>query len=301
MGTLDKRGWVGISALAVGVVILLIVIFSSVRDAGQQFLNLFRVQQVQTIQITQEFLDSLPEPDAELIHWVEEPSGDGEGREVTLAEAEEALGFRLAQLSELPDILQADPKVMITDAEEASFSIDLPVARNYIWALGGDGAILPDELEGAIFRITVPRVGMLFYAAKDNPDQGVRLLQTTSPTLATPSEIDMDAIRTELLKLSILPPELAEQLRAVENWEQTLLLPLVEGMSEEVNVGSATAVRFFGMDDEDRMLVWVVQDRIHVLSTNVPDLDLAAWRRTSGKEALPLTTESAGDDRILAA
>ena len=94
MGTLDRRGWVGISALAVGVVILLIVIFSSVRDAGQQFLNLFRVQQVQTIQITQEFLDSLPEPDAELIQWVEEPSGDGEGREVTLAEAEEALGFR---------------------------------------------------------------------------------------------------------------------------------------------------------------------------------------------------------------
>ena len=276
MGALDKRGWVGISALAVGVVILLIVIFSSVRDAGQQFLNLFRVQQVQTIQITQEFLDSLPEPDAELIHWVEEPTGDGEGREVTLAEAEEALGFRLAQLSDLPDILQADPKVMVTDAAEASFSIDLPVARNYIWALGGDGAILPDELEGAIFRITVPRVGMLFYASKDNPDKGVRLLQTTSPTLSTPSEIDMDAIRTELLKLSILPPELAEQLRAVEDWEQTLLLPLVEGMSEEVSVGSATAVRFFGMDDEDRMLVWVVQDRIHVLSTNVPDLDLAA-------------------------
>ena len=275
MGTLDRRGWVGISALAVGVVILLIVIFSSVRDAGQQFLNLFRVQQVQTIQITQEFLDSLPEPDAELIHWVEEPTGDGEGREVTLAEAEEALGFRLAQLSDLPDILQADPKVMITDAAEASFSIDLPVARNYIWALGGDGAILPDELEGAIFRITVPRVGMLFYASKDNPDQGVRLLQTTSPTLATPSEIDMDAIRTELLELSILSPELADQLRAVEDWEQTLLLPLVEGMSEEVSVGSATAVRFFGMDDEDRMLVWVVQDRIHVLSTNVPDLDLA--------------------------
>ena len=276
MDTLDRRAWVGISALAIGVVILLIVIFSSVRDAGQQFLNLFRVQQVQTIQITQEFLDSLPEPDAELIQWVEEPSGDGEGREVTLVEAEEALGFRLAQLSALPDILQADPKVMITDAEEASFSIDLPVARNYIWALGGDGAILPDELEGAIFRVTVPRVGMLFYAAKDNPDQGVRLLQTTSPTLATPSEINMDAIRTELLKLSILPPELAEQLRAVENWEQTLLLPLVEGVSEEVSVGSATAVRFFGMDDEDRMLVWVVQDRIHVLSTNVPDLDLAA-------------------------
>ena len=275
MGTLDRRGWVGISALAVGVVILLIVIFSSVRDAGQQFLNLFRVQQVQTIQITQEFLDSLPEPDAELIHWVEEPSGDGEGREVTLAEAEEALGFRLAQLSDLPDILQADPKVMITDAAEASFSIDLPVARNYIWALGGDGAILPDELEGAIFRITVPQVGMLFYASKDNPDQGVRLLQTTSPTLATPSEIDMDAIRTELLELSILSPELADQLRAVEDWEQTLLLPLVEGMSEEVNVGSATAVRFFGMDDEDRMLVWVVRDRIHVLSTNVPDLNLA--------------------------
>ena len=165
---------------------------------------------------------------------------------------------------------------MITDETEASFSIDLAVARNYIWALGGDGAILPDELEGAIFRITVPRVAMLFYATQDNPNQGVRLLQTTSPTLATPSEIDMDAIRTELLELSILPPELADQLRAVEDWEQTLLLPLVEGMSEEVSVGSATAVRFFGMDDEDRMLVWVVRDRIHVLSTNVPDLDLAA-------------------------
>ena len=292
MGTLDRRGWVGISALAVGVVILLIVIFSSVRDAGQQFLNLFRVQQVQTIQITQEFLDSLPEPDAELIHWVEEPSGDGEGREVTLAEAEEALGFRLAQLSELPDILQADPKVMITDAAEASFSIDLPVARNYIWALGGDGAILPDELEGAIFRITVPRVGMLFYAAKDNPDQGVRLLQTTSPTLATPSEIDMDAIRTELLKLSILPPELAEQLRAVEDWEQTLLLPLVEGMSEEVNV-SARRPRCGSLAWTTKIACSSGLSRIEFtsLARMSPTSIWRLWRRTSGKEALPLTAE----------
>lgn len=276
MGTLDRRAWVGLSALGIGVLVLLLVIFTSVRDAGQQFLNLFRVQEVQTVQLTQEFLDSLPEPDAALIQWVEEPTGDGEAREVTLAEAEDALGFRLAQLSGLPDDLQSDPKVMITDAEEAAFTIDLPTARNYVWALGGDGTILPDNLEGAVFRVTMPQVGMLFYAAKADSDQGVRFIQTTSPTLAVPGEIDMDAIRAELLELEILPPELAAQLRAVRDWESTLLLPLVEGMSEEVSVGSATAVRFFNVDDEDRMLVWVDQGRIHVLSTDIPEIDLAA-------------------------
>ncbi len=276
MDKMDRRAWVGISALGVGVLVLLLVIFSSVRDTGQQLLNLFRVQEVQTVQITQEFLDSLPEPDAELIQWVEEPSGDGEAREVTLAEAEDALGFRLAQVADLPDNLQTDPKVTITDAEEASFTIDLPTARNYIWALGGDGAILPDTMEGAVFGVTMPQVGMLFYAAKENPEQGVRLIQTTSPTLAVPGEIDMDAIRAGLLELEILPQDLAAQLRAVSDWESTLLLPLVEGMSEEVNFGSATAVRFFGVDDDDRMLVWVAQDRIHVLSTNIPELDLTA-------------------------
>ena len=276
MTNLDRRAWIGISALAVGVVILLIVIFASVRNAGQQFLNLFRVEQAQTIQLTQEFLDSLPEPDSEIIQWVQEPSDDFEPREVTLEDAEEELGFRLARLAEPPDVLQPEPEVWLTDADEATFTLDLPGVRNYIWALGGDGAILPDNLEGAVFRVTMPQVGMLFYAAKDNPDQGVRLFQTTSPTLEVPDGIDMDAIRDELLELDILPPELAAQLRAIEDWESTLPLPLVEGMSEEVSVGSATAVRFFNVDDEDRMLVWVAQDRIHVLSTNMPDLDLTA-------------------------
>ncbi|MYB75986.1 MAG: hypothetical protein F4X83_02600 [Chloroflexi bacterium] len=276
MGALDRRAWVGLSALAIGVLILLLVIFSSVRNAGQQFLNLFRVQEVQTVQLTQEFLDSLPEPDAELIQWVEEPTGDGEPREVTLDEAEDALGFRMARLSALPESLQPEPKVMITDEEEASFTIDLPVARNYIWALGGDGTILPDNMEGAVFRVTMPQVGMLFYATKEDAEQGVRFIQTTSPTLAVPDEIDMDSIREGLLELEILPPELAAQLRAIDDWESTLVLPLVEGMSEEVSVGSATAVRFFGVDDDERMLVWVAQGRIHVLSTNIPELDLAA-------------------------
>ena len=276
MGTLDRRAWIGLSALGIGVVVLLIVIFASVRDAGQQFLNLFRVQEVQTVQLTQEFLDSLPEPDAELIQWVEEPTDVGEPREVTLDEAEEALGFSMLVLSDLPDIIHSEPQVMLTNADEAAFTIDLPVARNYIWALGGDGTILPDNLEGAVFRVTMPQVGMLFYAAKEDPDQGVRLIQTTSPTLAAPSEIDMDAIRDDMLELPILPPELAAQLRAVRNWDSTLLLPLVEGMSEEVDVGSGTAVRFFDVDDDDRMLVWIDQGRIYVLSTNVPELDLAA-------------------------
>lgn len=276
MAQVDRRAWIGISALAVGVLVVLLIIFASVRDAGQQFLNLFRVQEAQTIQLTQEFLDSLPEPDDELIQWVEEPAGDGEPQEVSLAEAEEALGFRLAQLSDLPDSLQADPKVMISNADEAAFTIDLPTARNYIWALGGDGTILPDNLEGAVFRVTMPPVGMLFYAAKEDPERGVRYMQTTSPTLAVPGEIDMDTIRTELLELPILPPELAAQLRAIDDWDSTLLLPLVEGMSEEVDVGSATAVRFFGLDDDDRMLVWVYEGRIHVLTTDMPDLDLAA-------------------------
>ena len=276
MTNLDRRAWIGISALAVGVVILLIVIFASVRNAGQQFLNLFRVEQAQTIQLTQEFLDSLPEPDSEIIQWVQEPSDEFEPREVTLEDAEEELGFRLARLTEPPDVLQTEPEVWLTEADEATFTLDLPGVRNYIWALGGDGAMLPDSLEGAVFRVTMPQVGMLFYAAKENSDQGVRLFQTTSPTLAVPDGIDMDAIRDELLELDILPPELAAQLRAIEDWESTLPLPLVEGMSEEVSVGSATAVRFFNVDDEDRMLVWVAQDRIHVLSTNMPDLDLAA-------------------------
>lgn len=276
MGNMDRRAWVGLSAFAVGFVILLLVIVSSLRDAGQQILNLFRVQEVQTVQLTQEFLDSLPEPDAELIQWVEEPSGS-EPREVTLAEAEEELGFSLAQPAAVPDTLLADPEVRITDAEEASFTVDLPVARNYLWALGGDGAILPDAIEGAIFRVTMPQVGMLFYPAKDDPELGVRLIQTTSPTFAVPSEIDMDAIRDEMLELEILPPELAAQLRAVDDWESTLLLPLVEGMSEEVDIGSATAVRFFDVDDDDRMLVWVNQGRIYVLTTNMPELDLAAF------------------------
>ena len=276
MGIMDRRAWIGFAAFGVGVLVLLLIVFASVRDAGQQFLNLFRVQEVQTVQLTQEFLDSLPEPDAELIQWVEEPPDDVEPREVSLAEAEDLLGFALVQLTGLPDSLQTDPEIRVTDEMQAAFTLDLPVARNYIWALGGDGAILPDSLEGAVFRVTMPQVGMLFYADKENPEQGVRYMQTTSPTLSAPDDIDMEAIREGLLAVEILPPELAAQLRAIEDWESTLLLPLVEGMSEEVSVGNATGVRFFGLDDDDRMLIWVDEGRIHVLSTNLPALDLAA-------------------------
>ncbi len=277
MGALTGRQWLGIGALAVGVVVLVLIIFASVRDAGQQALNLFRVQDTQTIQLTQEFLDSLPEPDEDLIEWQEEPfDEDDEPREVTLAEAEEALGFTLAKLAEAPDYVEAEPQVMVSEAGEATFTINLPAARNYVWALGGDGAIFPDNLEGAVFRVTMPVVGVLAYTAKDNPEQAVRLMQTTSPTLSAPEGVDMDAIRAGLLELAILPPDLAAQLEAIDDWESTLVLPIVEGMSQEVQIGSATGIQLADEDEDQRMLVWVADDRIYVLSTDIPGIDLVA-------------------------
>ena len=275
MAALTGRQWIGIGALLVGVAVLVLIIFASVRDAGQQALNLFRVQDTQTIQLTQEFLDSLPEPDEDLIEWQEEPfDEDDEPREVTLAEAEDAIGFSLSQLAETPDYVEAEPLVMVSEAGEASFTLNLPAARNFVWALGGDGTILPDNLEGAVFRVTMPVVGVLVYTAKDDPEQAVRLMQTTSPTLSAPDEVDMDAIRAGLLELDILPPDLAAQLAAIDDWQSTLLLPIVEGMSQEVQIGSATGIQLTDEEDGGRMLVWVVDDRIHVLSTNIPDADL---------------------------
>ncbi|HYI15751.1 MAG TPA: DUF4367 domain-containing protein, partial [Thermomicrobiales bacterium] len=57
--------------------------------------------------------------------------------------------------------------------------------------------------------------------------------QMASPSLNIPDGINMDALREDILQFPGLPADLVAQLRAIDDWESTLIIPIPEGATSD--------------------------------------------------------------------
>lgn len=129
----------------------------------------------------------------------------------------------------LPEGFDDAPLIMVTKAGSVTLTVDTASANTIVEELGLPIDSLPDA--GAapemVFEIDLPQALIMHYAA--GADGHVAVVQMESPTLITPESVDMNALRDDLLSLPGLPADLVDQLRSIENWENTLVVPVPEG------------------------------------------------------------------------
>jgi hypothetical protein len=251
---------------AAGLVMLLAVAllmaFPSVRAAANDFLGLFRVQKFAPISVS-------PQQVA-LLNQLEE-QGLTPGEIVPVTEpgdpvAVDSLEAAAAQAGYMPRRLhEADgpTEVYVTGDAAAYMIVDLAGARAIVEAAGADPTLLPDSLDGQRVDVHVyPVVQQL------NAD-GLLLVQTPSPDVTYPSDVDPTVLGEALLRVLGTDPDAARRLAQSIDWTSTMLLPIPQTMGayREVSVDGVTGVALEPFDsDSDHAVIWQKGGMVYVLS-----------------------------------
>ncbi len=144
-----------------------------------------------------------------------------------MEEASRRVGFAVKQPdpAALPPGVSRTPTITAEPAGQTRFTFDRDKAAAYFRDLGRTDLRLPDRLHGTTLVISTPPVAMLRYAAGDGKP-AVMVGQTSDVQVAVEGAVTLDEVRDYLLSVPGLPAEVAAQLRAIQNWENTLPIPV---------------------------------------------------------------------------
>jgi hypothetical protein len=205
--------------------------------AAAAFLAQFRSQQVAGIEITPQTqgeiartLDTLRN-----LGTLEAPAGLGReaarpanAATVTLGEASQAVGFPLQtpDQASLPAGIDRTPRIQVMPASQIRFTFDKNKARAYYQSTGHPEVNLPDKFDGATLVVSIPSAALLQYG---NPSSKDALIVGEAGELLVDVEggkVSLLEMRDFLLGLPGLPPATVSQLKQIQNWNQTLPIPI---------------------------------------------------------------------------
>jgi len=228
---------VAASGLAAAVALSFVVAFTPQGNAASaSFLSQFRSQQVTAVEVS-------PQSQAEItktlnalgsLGTVKTPAGlssngvHSASSSVSLAEAAQAVGFPLQtpDPATLPAGLDKAPQVRVMPASQVRFTFDKTKARAYFDSTGHPEVSLPDKFDGATLVVSIPSAAMLQYgnaSARDAliiGEAGELLVDVEGGKVSLPE------MRDFLLGLPGLPQSTVSQLKQIQNWNQTLPIPI---------------------------------------------------------------------------
>jgi hypothetical protein len=155
---------------------------------------------------------------------------------VTIDEARATYGT-FAVPDDLPQGFDAQPEVFVTQAGTGAYTLNVARAHELVEELHLPIYSLPDRdaYPTVTFTMDVPSAVILTYSGADGEMLAVG--QMESPSLSIPDSVDMNALREEILRFPGLPPDFVAELRSIDDWEHTLVIPVPENAtSRDVTV-----------------------------------------------------------------
>jgi hypothetical protein len=244
--------------------------FPAVRAAASDFLGIFRVQKFAPIYVSHQQLQLLMEvADGGLypgeIEMIDPPGEPVAVASVAAAEAEAGFDVRL------PEDLGEPAAIYTVDGGQGQLTIDVVKARQLLAAAGADPTLLPDSLEGQIVDVTIYDGVALDWA------NGVEMMQTTSPLVDYPDDVNTVAIGEAILQALGVEPEQARHLAESIDWTNTLLFPVPQDIASflEVEVDGVNGLGLAGVDNEHSALFWQKDGMLYALTGEIPLTELA--------------------------
>jgi hypothetical protein len=149
----------------------------------------------------------------------------------TITEASQRVGFSVKQPdpSVLPAGLDGTPRIQVVSAHQTRFTFDRDKARAYFQSVGRPDVSLPDKFHGATLVASVPPAAILVYGESADSASSLVVGQSRALTIGAEGGATLDELRDFLLGLPGLPPETVRQLRAIQDWRNTLPIPVPVG------------------------------------------------------------------------
>ncbi|MBV9578008.1 MAG: hypothetical protein JO057_05400 [Chloroflexi bacterium] len=232
------------AAIAAALILTVVVAFTPQgSSAAASFLAQFRSQQVSAIEVTPQSqadilrsmralgnLGTLQMPAAASSGQPEAAARQiaAESRTVTAAVAAQTIGFPLLtpDPATLPADLRATPTVRVSPASEVRFTFDKARAQAYYASTGHPDVNLPDKFDGAVLSVSIPSAALLSYAPSGASSQEVVVVEAGELVVDVQGNVSLPEMRDFLLGLPDLPPAVVSQLRQIQNWNDTLPIPV---------------------------------------------------------------------------
>lgn len=153
-----------------------------------------------------------------------------------LSSVDEFTGFGF----KLPKSVSETPELAAKDADKVEFPLDVAEIND---ALSQFNAIqmLPDSFDGGMVTVDTPPV---IAAEYDNFIIGA----TQMPVFSAQDGIDLNVIKDCVLSSTILPANLVQQLAMIDVYTRDVYLPVITGISREVNINGNTGYVYSASD-----------------------------------------------------
>ncbi|MBS3902037.1 MAG: hypothetical protein KGZ54_08485 [Dethiobacter sp.] len=257
------------------------------RSLAAQFLNIFRMERIQIVEITPEDMAQL----ATLFDDIDGQGGEVDIRNFGRVKVEhptdnkrivEADSTKVEKLSGLKLSLPVSlagrerKEMVVQQPPTITFTPDVESLNSYLRI--HSNVLLPPALAGESITFNIPPLLRVQYGQRD---QGFALYAARDLTIEAPQGIDLASLRLALLRLPFLPENFRRQLADIDDWRHTLPIPEVQGMgATEISVNGSQGVYFINeFDNSTVVLAWRQGD---------------SWRAISGlplEEAMQIATE----------
>jgi len=284
-----RPAW-GLAAL--GLVLVVALVFAPVRSLAGDLLGIFRVESIQFATVDTETL-----PDKERLEAmapeIERIFGDalvvaaeGEPHEVAETEARDLTSFPVR----LPETAEAD-RHQWTPAGTIEMTIDVDEIQTLFRELGYADLELPSALDGTTLTADLSGTLTSFFGPcqEQDTEDCVRLVQMESPTVSVPDGLDVQELGRIYLELLGTPAEEAAALSQRIDWSSTLVLPFPHHVNlthDEVVVDGVEGTLIHSESSyrpaREYLLTWVKDDVIYALvgrGDHAEALDLASGLR----------------------
>jgi hypothetical protein len=234
---------VAAGSMAAAFVVALVVAFTPQGgSAAAAFLAQFRSQRVAAIAVT-------PESQADILRTINSLTNLGtvqvpgvvtaanpaqtartelaRTQTVSAAEAARTVGFPLLtpDPAKLPTGIENTPTIRVTPASQIRFTFDKNKARAYFQSTGHPEVNLPDRFDGATLNVSIPAAAVLEYGGSSNRD-GLIIAEAGELVVDVQGNVSLPELRDFLLSLPGLPSTVVSQLKQIQNWNETLPIPV---------------------------------------------------------------------------
>lgn len=241
------------TAACIAAALTLCVAIQPVRAFISEALNIFRVENVKSLQISYSDME-------EIRRLLEQKRGEIDienfGKITTEGFSEQELSLEKASSVRVPALLlppganEGNIKIRLTQAGIVTFTMNVGNVNAALKSFGSE-RLLPDKLDGETFTAHFAAQAEYRYSEGEN---SFFVLQAQAPELAVPAEVNVDELYECLAELPILPEDMKRQIRSIQDWKNTIYLPVV-GESREITLRGLQGFISEKMDG-GWMLVW---------------------------------------------
>jgi hypothetical protein len=285
-GFLHRRGGRAAVALLVVLALSSTVAFTPVRTLADNVLSQFRVEKFAAVTIPMDLVsqgqalsNSVPAGDRQALQ--DQLSGLGSfqtnlskdsARQVgSIDEAAAHYGSILKVPTHLADGFGPNPNVYVSDDGTASVTVNVAAVQQAINQYHIPIYSLPDASQYPTLTFTahMPKAVVFDYTNAAG-DKHIVVGQAVSPTLDIPAGVDMNALRNDVLAFPGLPADLVGQLRSVDDWQHTLIIPIPQGAtSSDVTVNGHPGLLIEMANNGGSAVIWQQNGTLYAVAGQV--------------------------------